>query len=95
MTPDPDAKLDDGLLDIGYASRLFKLGAFNLSCKTLKGTHIHHKTATLKQTDRIKFFVDRFHTTLGLTLADKRPHTASGFIWPSSPDTGTEWRPCN
>jgi len=54
----PGAKLDDGLLDICYASKLSKFEVLNLLPKTLKGTHIHHQAVTLSRSNKIEFFVE-------------------------------------
>jgi YegS/Rv2252/BmrU family lipid kinase len=53
----PDAKLDDGLLDICYASKLSKFQALSLLPKTLKGTHIHHQAVTLSRSNKIEISV--------------------------------------
>jgi len=54
----PEAKLDDGLLDICYASRLSRLGVLNLLPKTFKGTHIHHQAVILRQSNKVDIFVE-------------------------------------
>ncbi len=54
----PEAELDDGLLDICYASKLSKFEVLNLLPKTLKGTHIHHQAVTLVRSNKIEIFVE-------------------------------------
>ncbi len=43
----PEAKLDDGLLDICYADGLSKLGVLNLLPRTINGSHIRQKSVSL------------------------------------------------
>jgi len=54
----PEAKLDDGLFDICYASSLSRFEVLNLLPKTLKGTHIHHQAVTLRRSNKIQIFVE-------------------------------------
>ena len=55
----PGAELDDGLLDICYASKLSKLEAFNLLYKAIKGTHGGHPAVNLSQSKKIEVFVEK------------------------------------
>ncbi|MEM7033483.1 MAG: diacylglycerol kinase family protein [Chloroflexota bacterium] len=49
----PNAQLDDGFLDVCYATRVSKLGAFTLFPKTMKGTHLDHPAVTMMRTDKV------------------------------------------
>ena len=55
----PTARLDDGLLDVCYATRLSTLGALQLLPQTLKGTHTTHAKVTMSQAERVELFVER------------------------------------
>ncbi len=53
----PDAKPDDGKLDICYANGLSKLGVLNLLPRTINGSHVRQKTVTIATGTRIKIVV--------------------------------------
>jgi diacylglycerol kinase (ATP) len=54
----PEAQLDDGLLDVCYASQLSKWALLNLLPKTLNGTHIHHRAVTLARVSQVEVTVE-------------------------------------
>lgn len=53
----PDAKMDDGLLDICYARQLSRLSLLNLLPRTFNGTHIHHPAVTIARAERVEVLV--------------------------------------
>lgn len=53
----PDAKLDDGRLDVCYAGGLSKLGVLNLLPRTINGSHIRQKTVTITTGTNIEIAV--------------------------------------
>lgn len=55
----PNAKLDDGLLDICYALELSRLGVLNLLPKALRGTHIYHQSVTLDRSNKVEVAVEK------------------------------------
>ncbi len=55
----PNAKLDDGLMDICYANALSKAGVLNLLPRTFNGSHIHQKTITMATTPSIAITVEK------------------------------------
>jgi diacylglycerol kinase family enzyme len=54
----PEARLDDGLFDICYASQLTRLRLLHLLPKTLKGTHIHHQAVTMARSSKVELFAE-------------------------------------
>ncbi|MFQ5611969.1 MAG: diacylglycerol/lipid kinase family protein [Anaerolineae bacterium] len=53
----PNARLDDGLLDVVYARDVSKLTVLNLLPRVMKGTHIHHRAVTEATTGSIEISV--------------------------------------
>ncbi len=53
----PDAKVDDGQLDICYVGGLSKLGVLNLLPRTINGSHVRQKSVVTERSDSITVHV--------------------------------------
>ena len=49
----PDARIDDGLLDVVYASALSKPGILKLFPGMYRGSHVHHRAVTVERTTSV------------------------------------------
>jgi diacylglycerol kinase (ATP) len=61
----PDARIDDGLLDLVIVSEVSRLALLNVFPKVYSGSHVTHPAVTLVRTARVSITLDRDMTLYG------------------------------